>query len=184
MKDLFFSLDERLDSITPIPDAVDDPEGFKLRIQEDAKRKVEREAKRTAPVKEVTSDKVNVAPNKHTKETLNTMEIVEKSLHTDFDAVIGPVMVELQSNPVLVHRMYSSDNPAKAIYDYGKAIIDADKNDKANLIAQGQVESGDKSSEFSKVNSKYSYNGKPMNEVQVASWLKLGLPIDKIVTKK
>ena len=186
MKDLFFNLDERLDGLSPMPDAIDDPEAFKKRIREDAKRTVEREAKRTTQPNSANVSPPNVAPNRHTKEALNTMETVQRSLHPDdFDSVTKPVMDELQYNSVLVHKMFSSPDPAKAIYDYGKAIIDTDKQNTANRIAQGSVEGGSKSSELSGSTTKgYYCHGKLMTNAQVEGWKKSGLSMDKLTLKK
>lgn len=184
MKDLFFNLDERMDDIIPVPDPEVDPEGFKKHIADTATRKVAREAKRTAPSEEAKAG--GLSPIRHTKESLEQMEIIERRLHSeDFNDVVGPVMLELQTNNVLASRMYSSENPAKAIYDYGKAIKDDKISNDANLKARGKTESGDGGDELIKKNSgKYSYNGKIMNDNQLTAWKRAGLPMDKLILIK
>lgn len=186
MKDLFFSLDERMDNLIPAPDPEVDPEGFKKYITDNATRKVQREARKTVTVEPTPKPKTEKTPE---QVRIDLLEDVERELRRDakisFDDVAQVAIKSMKNNPVLAETLYGKHNPVKAIYEHGMKLINADAEMKADLLARGSLEGGDGGNELPEKNSgKYSYNGKIMNDNQLTAWKRANLDMDKLTLIK
>lgn len=183
LKGLFDSLEDRVDD-SEVPPDIDDPAAIVKFATDKATRAVEKKERWTAIEPPPVEKKPAPIAPRWSADAITAMEITERRLNPDFAEVTKAVLEAVQYDDILHTRLFNSDNPPQAFYEYGERLIAAKKDNADYIASQGSLEHSDKGSELPVVNSKYSYKGKPMSEAQVEAWVNNGLPMSKITVKK
>ena len=126
-------MDARL-SVGDMPDQITDPEGHARWVIDQAKREMALENKPTvAPP---------VTPKEKPKNKIQDQTEMLRSVHKDFNQVASLANELIGKDPLLKNEILFSDNPPRALYEYGLKAKAAQEQSRANGIAQASVEGG------------------------------------------